>query len=214
MGRSAHRQRLAPRRARVMLTSIATQWRLHVPSLTSDARSNRESRNAGEQPADATPTDALSHTTIRSGETPMAHHALPMLPYDQNAQEPVLSAKRIAVYRHALQAWNHALCWRSLRPQADRTAPPELYSSINASFGIPDSLKRELAAAATQQFGSGWAWLVADGSMLKVLATDNADSPLTRRQTPLLTRVGIYPDSFLSSACEIARLDGRKKRVG
>jgi Fe-Mn family superoxide dismutase len=44
-----------------------------------------------------------------------------------------------------------------------------------------------MLAAATSQFGSGWAWLVLDGDKLAVTKTGNADSPLTRGQKPLLT---------------------------
>ena len=58
---------------------------------------------------------------------------------------------------------------------------------IEASFGSVDNCKKELAAAATTQFGSGWAWLVLEGGKLKVTKTANADSPLTKSMTPLLT---------------------------
>jgi len=47
--------------------------------------------------------------------------------------------------------------------------------------------KSELAAAATTQFGSGWAWLVLDGGKLRVVKTANAQNPLTQGMKPLLT---------------------------
>jgi Fe-Mn family superoxide dismutase len=50
-----------------------------------------------------------------------------------------------------------------------------------------DTCKKELADAATTQFGSGWAWLVPDGDKLKVVKTSNADSPLAKGTKPLLT---------------------------
>ena len=57
---------------------------------------------------------------------------------------------------------------------------------IATSFGDVRSLKKELASAATSQFGSGWAWLVADGGgKLSVLKTGNAENPLTRGLKPL-----------------------------
>ena len=37
------------------------------------------------------------------------------------------------------------------------------------------------------QFGSGWAWLVADKGTLKVVKTPNAETPLTSGLTPLVT---------------------------
>ncbi|MGH8168029.1 MAG: superoxide dismutase, partial [Woeseiaceae bacterium] len=41
--------------------------------------------------------------------------------------------------------------------------------------------------SATEQFGSGWTWLIADGDAVSIVSTSNADSPLTSRTTPLLT---------------------------
>jgi Fe-Mn family superoxide dismutase len=48
-------------------------------------------------------------------------------------------------------------------------------------------MKKELAAAANSEFGSGWAWLAHDGDRLKVIKTSNADNPLTADMKPLLT---------------------------
>jgi Fe-Mn family superoxide dismutase len=62
-----------------------------------------------------------------------------------------------------------------------------LLRKIEASFGKLDACKKELATAATTQFGSGWAWLVLDGDKLKVVKTGNADGPLTTGMRPLLT---------------------------
>jgi Fe-Mn family superoxide dismutase len=50
-----------------------------------------------------------------------------------------------------------------------------------------DACKKELAAAATTQFGSGWAWLVQDGAKLSVVKTGNAETPITKGLKPLLT---------------------------
>jgi len=90
------------------------------------------------------------------------------------------------LFNNASQAWNHAFYWRSLHPKATATPPAKLQAKIVASFGDVQALKKELAAAATSQFGSGWAWLVADGDKLKVMKTSNADSPLAHGGKPLL----------------------------
>jgi hypothetical protein len=37
------------------------------------------------------------------------------------------------------------------------------------------------------QFGSGWAWLVAEKGILKVVSTPDGDDPLPTTATPLLT---------------------------
>jgi Fe-Mn family superoxide dismutase len=94
---------------------------------------------------------------------------------------------KTAIFNNASQAWNHAFYWNSLTPNGGGEIPVALKTKIEASFGTVDAFKTELAAAATTQFGSGWAWLVLDGDKLKVVKTSNADSPLTRGMKPLLT---------------------------
>jgi Fe-Mn family superoxide dismutase len=95
--------------------------------------------------------------------------------------------ERTALYNNAAQAWNHALYWRSLRPGGGGDPPAPLKARIEAAFGSVDACRKELHAAATSQFGSGWAWLVADAGKLAVVKTGNADNPLTKGQRPLLT---------------------------
>jgi Fe-Mn family superoxide dismutase len=95
--------------------------------------------------------------------------------------------ERVGIYNNAAQAWNHAFYWRSLKPGGGGSPPPALKSRIDAAFGSVDACRKELATAATTQFGSGWAWLVEDAGKLAVVKTANADTPLTRGQKPLLT---------------------------
>lgn len=96
-------------------------------------------------------------------------------------------ADNAAIYNNASQAWNHMFHWNSLTPNGGGEPPAALKKMIEASFGTVDACKKELAAAATTQFGSGWAWLVLDSGKLKVVKTGNADSPLTKGMKPLLT---------------------------
>lgn len=95
--------------------------------------------------------------------------------------------ERVAVFNNAAQVWNHTFYWQSLRPEGGGEPPALLTKMIKYSFGSLDACKKELAEAAGSQFGSGWAWLVQDGTKLKVLKTANADTPLTRGLKPLLT---------------------------
>jgi len=95
-------------------------------------------------------------------------------------------ADKAAIFNNASQAWNHTFYWNSLTPNGGGQPPAALKTKIEASFGTVDACKKELAAAATTQFGSGWAWLVLDGDKLKVVKTSNADSPLTKGLKPLL----------------------------
>jgi Fe-Mn family superoxide dismutase len=96
-------------------------------------------------------------------------------------------ADKVGIYNNAAQNWNHSFYWKSLRAQGGGEPPAALRHKIEESFGSIDALRKEWLAAATSQFGSGWAWLVVDNGKLAVTKTGNADSPQTRGQKPLLT---------------------------
>lgn len=108
------------------------------------------------------------------------------LPLEKIIAETAGKADKIAIFNNAAQIWNHTLYWSSLSPKGGGEPPATLKKKIEASFGTLDACKKELAAAATTQFGSGWAWLVLDGDKLKVVKTGNADLPLTKGIKPLL----------------------------
>jgi superoxide dismutase, Fe-Mn family len=91
------------------------------------------------------------------------------------------------VFNNAAQAWNHTFFWHCLSPQVEGRIPATLLKRIKESFGDVSHLKQEFAKAAIEQFGSGWAWLVAEGDKLRVSRTANADDPLPTHQRPLLT---------------------------
>jgi len=96
-------------------------------------------------------------------------------------------ADKTAIFNNAAQTWNHTFYWRSLAPKGGGEPPAVLKQKIESSFGALEACKKELATAATTQFGSGWAWLVLDGDKLKVVKTGNADVPITTGLKPLLT---------------------------
>jgi superoxide dismutase, Fe-Mn family len=94
---------------------------------------------------------------------------------------------KAAIFNNAAQVWNHNFYWKSLSPKGGGEPPAGLKEKIEASFGSVDAFKKELATAATTQFGSGWAWLVQDGEKLNVVKTGNAETPFTKGLRPLLT---------------------------
>ena len=96
-------------------------------------------------------------------------------------------AEQAAIFNNAAQVWNHTFYWQSLKPNGGGEPPAALKAKMEASFGSVAACRKELTTAATSQFGSGWAWLVADGDALKVVKTGNAETPLTGAMKPLVT---------------------------
>jgi len=94
--------------------------------------------------------------------------------------------KRSAVRNNAGGHYNHSLFWQWMSPDGGGEPDGDLRSAIEAAFGSFDEFKSKLKAAGVGQFGSGWAWLVHDGSGLAVVATPNQDNPLSDGKTPLL----------------------------
>jgi len=162
-------------------------------------------------------------------KTPTAFQ-LPALPWQENALEPVISAKTISlhygkhhaayvkklndlvagtryadmpleqviaatvgnaeaakIFNNAAQTWNHTFYWNSMREAGGGEPPREIRRLIDDSFGGAEQFKEKLSTAAADQFGSGWAWLVARGKKLEVITTSNAQTPITMGATPLLT---------------------------
>ena len=93
-----------------------------------------------------------------------------------------------ALFNNAAQVWNHTLYWHSLRPNGGGKPAGDLAAAIERDFGGLDGLRKKWSDAAVGQFGSGWAWLVVrKGGKLDIEATANADTPLVRGDTPILT---------------------------
>jgi Fe-Mn family superoxide dismutase len=81
--------------------------------------------------------------------------------------------------------YNHSLFWESLSPNGGGAPEGDLAAAIDEAFGSFDAFKEQFEAAGVGQFGSGWAWLVADGGKVAIVSTPNQDSPLTTGKTPL-----------------------------
>ena len=75
--------------------------------------------------------------------------------------------------------YNHSLFWTILSGNGGGAPSGELAKAIDDTFGSFDELKKKLQEAGATRFGSGWAWLVVDGSgKLQVTSTPNQDNPL------------------------------------
>jgi Fe-Mn family superoxide dismutase len=109
------------------------------------------------------------------------------MPLEEIVKTTAGQADRAAIFNNAAQAWNHSFYWRSLKPKGGGEPPSELRKLLEDSFGGVAQCKKELSAQAVGEFGSGWAWLIQDGSKLKVVKTGNANTPIAEGQKPLLT---------------------------
>ena len=116
----------------------------------------------------------------------IAGTALADLSLEKLIAETAGKADKVAIFHNAAQSWNHTFYWRSLRAKGGGEPPAALKQRIEASFGTLDACMKELATAAATEFGSGWVWLALEADKLKVVKTDNADTPMTRGVKPLL----------------------------
>jgi superoxide dismutase, Fe-Mn family len=115
-------------------------------------------------------------------DTPMATMSL-----EEIIKATFGDASKAGIFNNAAQVWNHTFFWNSMKPSGGGAPTGDLAAKIDASFGSLDKFKEEFKAAATTQFGSGWAWLIKDGDGLKITKTGNAENPIAHGQTPLLT---------------------------
>jgi superoxide dismutase, Fe-Mn family len=94
--------------------------------------------------------------------------------------------KRTAVRNNGGGHLNHTLFWESMSPDGGGEPDGALKEAIDEAFGSFDDFKGKMKDAGVNQFGSGWAWLVHDGSGVAVVSTPNQDNPISDGKTPLL----------------------------
>ncbi|MGA1343963.1 MAG: superoxide dismutase [Hyphomonas sp.] len=140
-------------------------------------------------------------------------------PHENAALESVIrdsagDKAKAGIFNNAAQIWNHTFYWHSMKPGGGGKPYGKVAELIDRDLGGYDNFVKEFKAAATTQFGSGWAWLSYRDGKLVISKTPNAETPLTEPgTTPLLTidvwehayyidfrnRRPDYIDTFLSS---------------
>ena len=88
--------------------------------------------------------------------------------------------KRTAVRNNAGGHANHSLFWEIMSPDGGGEPSGSLAKAIDDTFGGLDELKQAVNDAGVKRFGSGWSWLVWDGTGLAVYSTPNQDSPILK----------------------------------
>jgi Fe-Mn family superoxide dismutase len=122
-----------------------------------------------------------------------ANKALAGTEWENNSVESVLASLdampddiRTAVRNNAGGHANHSLFWEIMSPDGGGEPEGELKAAIDDLWGSTDDLKTALNDAGVKRFGSGWTWLIYDGTGLAVKSTPNQDSPLLDSDVPLL----------------------------
>lgn len=102
--------------------------------------------------------------------------------------EDLISESQGAIFNNAAQVFNHTFYWHCMSEKHGLKPSPHLTSVLEKHFGSVEEFKKQFSQTALGQFGSGWAWLVrTPEDKLKICSTSNADTPLTSKDTPLLT---------------------------
>ncbi len=108
--------------------------------------------------------------------------------FENASLEDIVKKSSGGIFNNAAQVWNHTFYWNGFKPNGGGEPTGELAEAINKAFGSFEEFKKQFTQKAITTFGAGWAWLVknTDGS-LSLESTSNAETPLTKGQTPLLT---------------------------
>ena len=106
-------------------------------------------------------------------------------------------AEFTGLFNNAAQVWNHTFFWNSLSADpAARTPSAGLAAAIQRAFGSLENCNKALAEAALTQFGSGWAWLVAEKGEVRVVKTPNAETPLTQAGVKPLVTIDVWEHAY------------------
>jgi Fe-Mn family superoxide dismutase len=94
--------------------------------------------------------------------------------------------KRMAVRNNGGGHANHTLFWEIMGPNGGGDPSGDLGDAIAEAFGGVSELRSAVNDAGVKRFGSGWTWLVWDGTGLAVKSTPNQDTPVMDGDAPLL----------------------------
>ena len=97
-----------------------------------------------------------------------------------------LGDKKTVVKNNAGGHANHSMFWESMSPDGGGEPDGALADAITSTFGSFADFQAKIKETGIKQFGSGWSWLVKDGSGLVIVGSANQDSPVSSGQTPLL----------------------------
>ena len=139
------------------------------------------------------PTMHLHHDKHHQAYVTQANAALEGTEWADKPVEEVLQNlgslpqdKQGPVRNNAGGHYNHSLFWEWMSPNGGGAPDGALADAINSSFGSFDDFKAQFKDAGIKRFGSGWAWLIKDGSNLSIASTPNQDNPISDGKTAIL----------------------------
>jgi Fe-Mn family superoxide dismutase len=136
-------------------------------------------------PAISAETLALHHGKHHKKYVDTMNELLRKEPARGSTLQDVVRNSKGKLFNNAAQAWNHDFYWHSLSPKKTRPSGA-LARRIEGDFGSYERFTEQLAKAATDLFGSGWAWLIENGGKLAITTTSNADTPMAHGKKCLL----------------------------
>ena len=138
-------------------------------------------------------TMGIHHGKHHAGYTSNLNAAIEGTDLDGQSIEDILAnldsapeSIRTAVRNNGGGYANHSLFWSIMSPNGGGEPQGALADAINSAFGSFAEFQSAFSAAAAGRFGSGWAWLVAEGGAVSITSTPNQDTPLMEGKTPIL----------------------------
>jgi len=138
-------------------------------------------------------TMRIHHDMHHKAYVDNANAALEGTPHADESVEHVLTIldelpadKQAPVRNNAGGHANHSLFWQIMSPDGGGEPTGDLARAIDQTFDGFDKLKAAVIDGGVKRFGSGWSWLVWDGTGLAVYSTANQDSPISQSHVPLL----------------------------
>jgi Fe-Mn family superoxide dismutase len=90
------------------------------------------------------------------------------------------------LFNASAQAWNHSFYWQSMTPKGGGAPTGKVAERLTKDFGSYEAFKTQFIQTGVDHFSNGWVWLVLDKGKLKIVDTHDADTPVIRKQKPLL----------------------------
>jgi len=138
-------------------------------------------------------TMEIHHSKHHQAYVDNANKALAGTEWENSGVESVLASLdalpeeiRTAVRNNAGGHANHSLFWQIMGPDGGGEPEGELKAAIDDLWGSTEELKKAVNDNGVKRFGSGWTWLIYDGTGLALVSTPNQDSPVIGSDEPLL----------------------------